>query len=108
MNYKQCNLFLREIKHNISVYRNDVAANNFNAETGRLYYRTFYGLRSIFFNQRTSLTLVSSHLTISDTTIHTHIYLEVITRLFLYQPVYQARASITARGIDECSCRPKA
>jgi len=27
------------------------------------------------------------------------IYLEVITRLFLYQPVYQALASITARGV---------
>jgi len=35
-------------------------------------------------------------------------YLEVITRLFSYRPIYQAWASITARGIAEGICRSKA
>jgi len=35
-------------------------------------------------------------------------YLEVITRLFSYQPIYQARPSITAQGIAQGSCRTKA
>jgi len=36
------------------------------------------------------------------------LYLEVITWLFSYRPVYQAQASITARGVAEGSCRLKA
>jgi len=32
-----------------------------------------------------------------------HICIEVITRLFSYRPVYQARESITARGVAEGS-----
>jgi len=36
------------------------------------------------------------------------VYLQVITQLFSYRPVYQARVSITARGIAEGSCGPKA
>ena len=36
------------------------------------------------------------------------VYLGVITLLVSYQPVYQAGASITARGVAEGSCRPRA
>jgi len=45
---------------------------------------------------------------VSNCSLYWLVYLEIITQQFSYWPVYQAQASITAQGIAEGSCQPRA
>jgi len=60
-------------------------------------------LRVMLSCQSQQSTTARAALIINAVTVIRRFYFDIITRLFSYRPVYQARASITARGVAEGS-----